>query len=334
MPDSDGRTGESRHPHVAILLATYNGERFVDTQIRSLSENKTPFKVHWIDDHSTDRTRDVLRAAASGCDVNVQEWHQRDHLGVPGTFFRLLECVEADIYLFCDQDDIWQPGKIDATVNNLLPDIDSTVLCCSDPLIFRDDQPEVSCRVSDMTDAKAGVALNEARLFMTGVAYGHTQGFTRPLRDIYVKHHEIAVSHAYMHDEWMHNIAVASGVVRILSDVPTTLYRWHASNSTNGTGGWRWNKKGGGRITMTWSQMQQYRRMISKQARGFILAAPTLPAGPKRERALEVARKIATLDRRQTLVSLAHMLRRGMLLPTPNLVITLAASCLYSDAVA
>lgn len=327
-----GHMGNSKTPEVAVLLATYNGTHFVEAQIRSLSENRVPFKVHWIDDHSTDGTRDLVKTVARNCGVILNEWHQPTHQGVPGTFFQLLECVEADIYLFCDQDDIWQPGKIDATVENLLLDVDSVVLCCSDPLLFREDRPGVACRLSDMTDATADVALHEARLFMAGVAYGHTQGFTRALRDIVVKHQGIARAHAYMHDEWLHNIAVAAGVVRILPDVPTTLYRWHGGNSTNGTGGWRWNRRGGGRITMTWRQMQQYRQMIAKQASGFILASPTLPPGPKLERALEVAHKIARLDRRQSLVTFIDMLYRGMLLPTPRLVVTLAASCLCTNA--
>jgi len=66
--------------------------------------------------------------------------HER---GVPGTFFQLLECVDADIYLFCDQDDIWQRGRIDATVAHLLPDLASPVLCSSDPLMFYDVKTDV-----------------------------------------------------------------------------------------------------------------------------------------------------------------------------------------------
>src|SRR5207249_3722411 len=108
-----------QHPKVALLLATYNGARFVEPQIRSLKENSVPFTLHWIDDHSTDDTRDAVRASALDSRIDFVEWHQPQHKGYPGAFFQLLECVDADIYLFCDQDDIWQPGKIDATVANL-----------------------------------------------------------------------------------------------------------------------------------------------------------------------------------------------------------------------
>src|ERR1700729_1913701 len=93
--------------NVAILLATYNGAKFVETQILSLKENRTPFTIHWIDDHSTDDTRLIVRECARSAGIPVKEWHIELHLGVPGVFFELLERAEADIYLFCDQDDIW-----------------------------------------------------------------------------------------------------------------------------------------------------------------------------------------------------------------------------------
>jgi hypothetical protein len=79
--------------------------------------------------------------------------------------------------------------------------------------------------------------------------------------------------------------------------------------------------------------MQKYRQMISKQARGFILAAPTLPSGPKLDRALEVAHLIATLDHRQSINALVRAVHSGMFFPTPHLTISLVASCLCTDAV-
>jgi rhamnosyltransferase len=95
--------------NVAVLLATYNGGEYVDQQIRSLKENATPSTLHWLDDHSSDNTRSAVRASALTMGIPLCAWHQPRHQGVPGAFFQLIECVEADIYLFCDQDDIWQP---------------------------------------------------------------------------------------------------------------------------------------------------------------------------------------------------------------------------------
>src|SRR5581483_6262488 len=166
---------------VAILLPSYNGERYVEEQLRSLKRNNTKFTLQWLDDHSTDDTRRIVRSVARDTGIELREWHQPQRLGVPTVFFELLECVQADIYLFCDQDDIWQPGKIDATVENLLCDLDSPAMVFTDPLIFKDGEPDRQYRVLELLKVDVQVALQESRMFMTMIGYGHTQGFTRAL---------------------------------------------------------------------------------------------------------------------------------------------------------
>ena len=132
---------------VAVLLATYNGAPFIAEQIQSLAANSMPFTLHWLDDHSTDNTRELVSASARVAGIELHEWHQDQRQGIPGVFFKLVECVSADIYLFCDQDDIWQPGKIDATIKSLSPDLWQPALVYSDPLVFSDSlrQPSSGC---------------------------------------------------------------------------------------------------------------------------------------------------------------------------------------------
>jgi len=317
-------------PHVAILLATYNGERFIEQQLRSLTENQTPFTLHWIDDHSGDGTRELVRRLCASVGIPLTEWHQTERQGVPGTFFQLLDCVEADIYLFCDQDDIWQAGKIDATVACLVSDLEKPVLCLSDPLAFHDGSPETHYRTLDILRTTPEVALQESRAFMSVVGYGHTEGFTRPLRDLYLKHKSIARSHALMHDLWMYDIALASGSVRLLSNAPTTLYRWHRTNASEAASSWRGN--GIGRVTMTWKQHQWLRRRLAQNARGFLKAAPTLPPGANMERLLASAQLVSKLDQRHSLISAFRLLRRRVLWPNLRLAAGLAAVCLWSNA--
>jgi rhamnosyltransferase len=320
----------SRNVDVAVLLATFNGAQFIDEQISSLKKNSTHFTLHWLDDHSVDTSRDVVRAVARRSGIQLNEWHQPQHLGVPATFFSLLESVDADIYLFCDQDDIWQPGKIDATVTSLLPHLATPTLSCTDPLMFREQDRSALYRFSDVVGVDPKLAMQESRLFMSIFANGHTQGFTRKLRDTYMIHREIARTHAYMHDEWMHAIAVAAGSVQLLQNAPTTIYRWHGSNESGTRGSW--GGRGRGRVTATWKQQQHFRRILSRHARGFLLASPTLPQGPKLERLIEIARLVASLNQRQTVSTVLALLRRGVMSPCLRLALPLAAACLWSSA--
>lgn len=317
-------------PRVAVLLATCNGARFIEGQLRSLKENSTPFTLHWLDDHSTDDTRKIVRAAAQSLDIDLKEWHQAERLRLPRVFFQLLECAEADIYLFCDQDDIWQPGKIDVTVANLLPDLASPVLCFSDSLLFYDNEPEIRRRVSEVFGSKPPRALQESRLFMTLIAPGHTQGFTRALRDLYLSHREIARGYARSHDGWMYLIANAAGNARMLRDVPTALYRQHGKNVITALlrrPGQRFDAK-----ALPWGHQQKLRRLVARHAQGFVLAASTLPKGPKLERLLALARRVATLDRRQSPIALAGLVLQHALWPNRRWAAWFAAACLWSDA--
>ena len=321
--------GITQHVKVAILLATYNGARFVEQQIESYRKNDSPFSLHWLDDHSSDNTRDLVRSATRNAGIELNEWHQPEHLGVPAAFFQLLECVESDLYLFSDQDDIWEPGKIDAVVAHLAPKMTSSDLCFTDPLMFRASEPTKLYSFFDVLKVKPEIATQESRLFM-GLAQGNTQAFARPLRELFLAHKDIARSHALMHDLWMYSIAVASGTVVLLSNRPTTLYRCHENNASASFGGW--TGSGVGRLTMTWAQHQMYRRRLAHHAQGFIRASATLPKGAKLDRALAIARLVAGLDRRQSPVRVARLVLNRAMWPSRRLAAGLATTCLCSDA--
>jgi glycosyltransferase involved in cell wall biosynthesis len=316
-----------QHVKVAVLLATYNGGKFVDSQIRSLKENATPFTLHWLDDQSTDNTREVVRASALAAGVDLRECHHPQRQGPWIGFYELLERVEADIYLFCDQDDIWQPGKIDVTVANLLPDLGSSALCFSDPLTFNENEPAILRSTYAMMGQKAVKAVQESRVFMSACTFGHTEGFTRPVRELFLKHKDIARAYSMGHDWWMYLIAVSSGTARMLSDVPTTLYRRHGSNFSD-----LFLVPKGNRIGWIWRLQQMLRRGVSRQAEGFVLASATLPPGPKLDRTLALARLVAVLDRRQSPAAIVRLARNSALWPNWRWAFPFAAACLCSDA--
>jgi rhamnosyltransferase len=314
--------GTVQDPDVAILLATYNGARYVEQQIRSLGNNSRAFTLHWTDDHSTDSTREIVRSVSVDLGIHLVEHQQNEHQGVPGAFFTLLEIVDSDIYLFCDQDDIWQSAKIDATVANLVPDIALPILCFSDAYVFNEREPHILRRLSQVRgEYSTSMALEESRMFVFNPTMGNTIGFTRPLRDLYCRHKEIARANAAMHDWWMYLIAVACGNSRLLPDVPTTLYRVHGQNVStvflSGSG---------------WRLQQAVRRWASRQARGFCLAASTLPQGPRLDRLLALSRLAASLDRRQSPAALLRLARRRALPPVAGWMAWLTIACLCSDA--
>jgi glycosyltransferase involved in cell wall biosynthesis len=308
-------------PRIAILLATYNGAPFIEPQLESLKNNVARFTIHWLDDHSTDDTRQVVRASAARLGLELREWHQQQHEGLPGSFFRLLECVDADIYLFCDQDDIWEKGKIDATVEALISNLSAPVLCFSLLSIFFNDNPNAP---RSRASAESVIPfLAESKSFMLCQSVGSTQGFTRPLREIFLTHKEIAKAHACGHDWWMHLIALATGTVKMLPTAPTTQHRRHSSNATT----YYWVK----RVDKVWKLQQTLRARQAHQAKGFLLASSALPAGPKLSKMIHFAQIVSSLSRRQSLSAVFSMTRKGILW-SPNGTLWMAAACFLVEA--
>ncbi|MEK1886678.1 MAG: glycosyltransferase family 2 protein [Phyllobacterium sp.] len=100
---------------VSVLLATFNGARFLDEQLVSIANQTYPTIDMWVsDDGSTDATLEVLEA-----------WHRKwskgkftilsgPRKGYAENFRSLIvnTDIASDYYAFSDQDDIWEPDKI------------------------------------------------------------------------------------------------------------------------------------------------------------------------------------------------------------------------------
>ncbi len=103
----------------AIVLATYNGSRFLRAQLDSLlNQTRLPDQLLVRDDASTDdeatwRILELyeLRFTERGVQVDMERGF--DNVGYRSNFERLLRKVKTDVVFLCDQDDVWQPHKIE-----------------------------------------------------------------------------------------------------------------------------------------------------------------------------------------------------------------------------
>lgn len=112
---------------VVIMMATYNGEKYIQDQIESLqNQTFTNWELYISDDNSTDRTVDIIK--------NIQNKENRikkiirndsNYHGAYANYFNILyyvkkNCSEYDYYFYCDQDDVWLPNKIEDEVKSLV----------------------------------------------------------------------------------------------------------------------------------------------------------------------------------------------------------------------
>jgi len=114
--------------HVCILLATYNGEKFIDEQLKSIEkQNIKNIKIIVSDDESSDKTISKIIKFEKKSRVKVEFLKTKNSFlferGHANNFFKLILYAkitdETKWIAFCDQDDIWLPNKISRAINFL-----------------------------------------------------------------------------------------------------------------------------------------------------------------------------------------------------------------------
>lgn len=99
---------------ISIAMATYQGERYLRSQLDSLAnQTQLPHEVVICDDRSTDDTANVVADFARTAPFPVR-WHvnpQRLHFA--DNFLRAASLCQGTHVAFCDQDDIWHANKLD-----------------------------------------------------------------------------------------------------------------------------------------------------------------------------------------------------------------------------
>jgi glycosyltransferase involved in cell wall biosynthesis len=100
-------------PQISIALATFNGEDFIEQQVASLMRQlRTPDEIVAVDDHSSDRTLELVTRIAEKSPIPIRIHSNVRTLGVEKNFERAVSICTGSIIVLCDQDDVWLPDKL------------------------------------------------------------------------------------------------------------------------------------------------------------------------------------------------------------------------------
>lgn len=105
---------------VVILVSTYNGEKYLRSQVDSLLKQKGDFEIYILlrDDGSRDNTKAILEEYSKK-NSNVT-WFSGENLKPAKSFMDILwKCGDYDFYCFCDQDDVWDSNKLQTGINKI-----------------------------------------------------------------------------------------------------------------------------------------------------------------------------------------------------------------------
>lgn len=210
---------------VNILMATYNGEKFLAQQIESIQ--KQTFKEWNLlirDDGSSDKTCDIIRNFTAK-DSRIRFINENEHhnLGVIKSFFTLVNYEVADFYFFSDQDDVWLPEKLSVS-------LEAAKHKASDvPLLVYTDLKVVNQELNILQDSMIRAQSHHANTTLLSeltenTVTGGTMMINHALAEKWFTPNDIL-----MHDWFLALLAASLGEI-IYLDLPTQLYRQHDNN--------------------------------------------------------------------------------------------------------
>jgi len=104
---------------VSIAMTTYNGEQFLREQLDSiLAQTYSNFEIIICDDQSMDRTYQILQEFAL-LDSRIKLFKNDTNLGLVKNFEKALYLCSGQYIALADQDDIWEPEKIETLITNI-----------------------------------------------------------------------------------------------------------------------------------------------------------------------------------------------------------------------
>ena len=102
---------------ISIAMATFEGRKFIEKQFESLlQQTRLPDEIIIYDDASSDDTVSILKDLKKRAPFRVEIIQGSKNLGVNTAFFTALAACNGTYIFFCDQDDVWEPKKIEMIV--------------------------------------------------------------------------------------------------------------------------------------------------------------------------------------------------------------------------
>lgn len=207
----------------SVCLATFNGSKYVESQISSiLKQLNRNDEVVIFDDASTD---DTLKLIDNFCDSRIRVIRSSINTGVVKTFERAINNATGDIIFLSDQDDVWLPNKVEKILEVFqeYPDI---TLVLSDAQII-DSEGQITA--DSFFKIRGKFVADPLSNFIKSKYHGCTLAFRREMLEVFLPF----PADIPMHDIW---IGIVNGIYgkAFYIDEPLIQHRRHSSNTGRG----------------------------------------------------------------------------------------------------
>ncbi|HSD39895.1 MAG TPA: glycosyltransferase family 2 protein [Rhodocyclaceae bacterium] len=216
---------------IDILLATYNGARYLPMQLDSLlAQSHQNWRVIARDDGSTDTSVEVLGRYALAYPDRFTLLKDGQKLGAKHSFAELMRHAEAPYVAFCDQDDFWLPQKLTvllALIQTAERDLGEGV-----PVLAHSDLELVNQEMESIAPSFWGYqGINPSRNHLCHLLVENTVTGCATLMNRALLQKALPLPEAaYMHDYWLGLLAATIGRI-VFTREALVRYRQHSSNT-------------------------------------------------------------------------------------------------------
>lgn len=217
----------------SILLASFNGEKFLSEQLESIRKQKyRNLKIYISDDGSIDHTHKIIAEHIILWGEKLFRVLNGPQTGFCNNFMSLIysSTVESGFFAFSDQDDIWAVDKLSRAINKLkeIP-LNTPALYCSRSELIS----QIGAKIGLSPLFKKKPCFQNA--LIQCIAGGNTMVMNKAARDLLIKAKEESL---VSHDWWSYMLISGAGGVVIYDPHPTIFYRQHNSNVYGRNNSW------------------------------------------------------------------------------------------------
>lgn len=205
-------------PTVDVLIASFNGERFLAEQLESLARQEDVNVRVWVnDDGSIDETLKILyKWQEKGLIKGISKTQR---VGSTRAFLNLLsEHPDSEYVAFCDQDDIWDPKKLSTQTSKITNEMPLGV---TSKRLYIDDSGGI---IGASKKPRKSPSFENA--IVENIVPGNTVLINNLAISLINKYPNPAVKH---YDSWIYLLLTYFGEITYI-DLPLVKYRIHEGN--------------------------------------------------------------------------------------------------------
>ena len=222
-----------------VILCTYNGEKYLEKQIKSIMEqDREDFCLLYSDDGSTDSTKATLQSLQEKYGRRMRAFPRPMHSGSPAKHFLSIlsalakgevETENLEYIFLADQDDEWFPDKLSKTISVIKEEErkfgESLPILCHTDCSLVNSRGELLAKSYRRYQKLPGASYRFSRLLLQNHVTGASVGINKALLQ-YCKEIPEQVK---MHDHWLALLANCFGEIQYLP-YASYAYRQHEEN--------------------------------------------------------------------------------------------------------